>query len=62
MGTLAHLTGNQSLILDKMSQLVIRESSGSSETSLDQELDNIVYQKAHIEAISNMTRSKNQVD
>ena len=41
---------------------MIKESSDGGETSLDDELHNIVYEKADCEAISKMTKSKNQVD
>ena len=37
------MTGCQTFLIDKMSELVIRESSDSSETSLDDEFDNIDY-------------------
>ena len=62
MGTLAQMTGAQTFLIDKMSELVIRESSESSETSLDEEFDNIDYLSVKVADLKKMTTSKNLTD
>ena len=54
------LTGRQSFFVDKMSQLVIRESSNLDETSEDAELSD--WQRDNMDYAKAMTESQNLVD
>ena len=55
------LSGAQSFFVDKMSQLVIRESSNLEETSSDDELSDL-QGKDTMDYAKNMTLSDNKID
>ena len=54
------LSGRQSYFVDKMSQLIIRESSNLEETSEDAELSD--YKREDMKYMQRMVASKNEVD
>ena len=54
------LTGRQNFFVDKLSQLIIRESSNLEETSSDQELSD--WQRDNMTYAERMTKSDNKVD
>ena len=56
------MTGSQAYLIDKMSELVLRESSVSSLESLDDEFDNIDYLNVKLANLKKMTKSKSLVD
>lgn len=56
------LTSKQSAFVDKMSQIVIRESSDFDETSEDDELESRQYEKDMNLFVQKMVRSKDVVD
>ena len=56
------LTSKQSAFVDKMSQIVIRESSDFDETSEDDELESRQYEKDMNFFVQKMVRSKDVVD
>ena len=49
------MTGSQAYLIDKMSELVLRESSVSSLESLDDEFDNIDYLNGKLANLKKMT-------
>lgn len=51
------LDRQQSIFVDKMSELVLRESSDSKNTSSDEELD--IYRKEGMDFTRHMQRSEN---
>ena len=57
---LALLTGKQSYLVEKMSNLIIRESSDFSNTSFDSELSNWEHENPQI--YRKMTASTDKVD
>ena len=54
------LSGRQSYLVDKMSQLIIRESSNFEETSCDSELSD--WQRDNMQYARSMTHSTDKVD
>lgn len=54
------LSGRQSFFVDKMSQMVIRESSNLEETSSDNDLSD--WQRDNMDYVKKMTDSNNKVD
>ena len=59
MGT---LTADQSVFVDKMSQMIVRESSDFEETSSDEELGREKEQKNFIRSADRLVMSSNKTD
>ena len=55
------LTGPQSFLIDKVSRMVVRESSNFEDTSSDEQLDDVFTEKLG-NRIEQMTKSSNTVD
>ena len=58
---MALLTGRQSFFIDKMSQMLIRESSDSEETSHEEE-DQYEWGKEYARYAEKLAKSKERVD
>ena len=62
MGNLVTLSGRQSFFLEKMSQLIVRESSDDGHTSLDSEIEASDWEKDSMVYVDKMAKSTNEVD
>ena len=59
---LSLLTGRQSYFIDRISQMVVRESSNFEWTSSDQQLSDTIKTNEMDENVKHITRSSDKVD